>query len=154
MTSTIVQQRPVDQDRHLTPRGHLLLLLPQLLLALPLEVLLLSLGVQLRQLLVTLGLPGLLALEVALLALLLQVRLLDLLDDVLADALHLLEHLGAEVGLLDELVGDADKVLKDRQERLVVVVRGETVLEEDALPRRGLVEPGELSAANDARDLV
>lgn len=113
-----------------------------------------ALGVQLRQLLVALGLPGLLALEVALLALLLKVRLLDLLGDVLADALHLLEHLGAEVGLLDELVGDADKAFEDRQERLVVVVRGKAVLEEDTLPRRGLVEPGELSAMNDAFGLV
>ena len=130
----------------LCARGHLLLLLAHLLLALPLQVLLLALGVQLRQLQVPLGLLGLLALEVALLALLLDVRLLDLLDGLVAGALDLAQDLGPEVRVLDELVTDADEVLEDGQERLVVVVRRQVVLEVDALAGGSLLEPvGQIS---------
>lgn len=58
------------------------------------------------------------------------------------------------MGLLDKLVGDTDEALEDRQEWLVVVVRGQAVLEEDALPGCGLVKPIKGSATNTTLDLV
>lgn len=56
--------------------------------------------------------------------------------------------------LLDKLVGNTNEALEDRQEGLIVVVRGQAVLEEDALPGCGLVKPVKGSAANTTLDLV
>jgi hypothetical protein len=52
------------------------------------------------------------------------------------------------VGVLDELVGDADKVPEEGQQWLVIVVRGQAVLQEDALARGSLFESVEKIISN------
>lgn len=122
--------------------GHSLLLLLHLPLAFLLQVLLLSLGVERGQLLITLGLLGSFALIVALLGFLLQIRLLDLPGRLVAHALDLAQDFGSEVGIPGELIRQADGVLEDGQERLVVVVRREAVLEDDSLAGGCLIKAG------------
>lgn len=133
----------IPKTTQLCPLGHSLLLLALLLLALLFEVLLLTLGIKRGKLLVALSLLGLFALIVALLGLFLNVGLLDLLNRVLAHRLDLAQHLGAEVGLLSQLVRQADGVLEDGQQWGVVAVGGEAVLEEDALAGVGLLDTAE-----------
>lgn len=126
----------------LGPSSHLLSRPLGLSLPLLLQELLLRLGIHSGQLGVALGLALLLTLGRQLLGLFLLTRLLDALDHVIADRLDLAEDLGTEVSDLHELVGHAEEVLEDGQERLVVVVRGEAVLEEDALAGVGLLDTG------------
>jgi len=114
----------------------------ELLLALALQVLLLRLGVKLAQLLVALGLLGLLALLGTLLGLGLLLGLLDLANLLVAHNLHLAQHLRAEVSHLNQVVGHPQEVLEDRKQRGVVVVGWDAILEDDALTGTGLVKAG------------
>jgi hypothetical protein len=111
-----------------------------LLLLLLLEVSLLSLGVEALELGITLGLAGLLLLDEKLLLALALGALLELADGVLADGADLLGDLRAEVGNLDEDVGELEEVREERQEGVVVAIGGQGVLEEQALAGEGLFE--------------
>ena len=128
-------------NNRLRPHGLLLQAALHLLLALPVEVLLLGLGVERVELLVALGLLGALALLRALLGLAVLVRLLELLDGRLARRLDLAQHLGPEVAHLHQPVGQAQVALEDGHEVGVVVVGREAVLEVDALAGGRLVDP-------------
>lgn len=113
-----------------------------LLLPLLLEILLLRLGVEGVELGIPLRLLGLLLLDLELLGLFVLGLLLDGLDVLVADDAQLAGDLGAEVGLVDEDVGDVEEVAEDGDQAGVVVVGREAVLEEDALAGVGLVEAG------------
>ena len=99
------------------------------------------LSIHALELLVALRLLGAFALGVALLGLELLVGLLDLGDGLLADDADLAKDLRAEVGLLDEEVGEAEEVGEEGEDVVVFpVTGGEAVAEEDALAGGRLVE--------------
>lgn len=140
--------------KQLTTHGLLLLSLAELLLALLVKVLLLRLGIQSLEIGITLRLLSLLLLSSALLSILLLNDTFDLGNLGITHGAHLLEHLGTEVGIADQLVRQTDKVLEQGGELIVVVVRREVVLEEDALAGDGLVEGQGLVAGLVADDEV
>lgn len=130
--------------RILTADSHLLLGSALLLGSLLLEVLLLSLCVEALELSVALSLLRLFAIGGALLKLLLLDGLLDLVDLGVTRHAQLLENLGAEARAVDDSVRHADGVRQQGSEIVVVVGRGQVVLEVDALARSRLVESGGL----------
>lgn len=124
----------------LSPSCLLLGRLSQLLLTLSFEILLLCLGIESLELSIALGLLGLLTLRQTLLSLLIFLGLLDLLDGRITRCLDFAQDLGTETSRRDKHVGDPDELLENRNKVVVVVVRGEAVLEVNALAGSSLVD--------------
>ena len=99
----------------LSSRGHLLLVLSQLLLLLLLKILLLSLSIEAFEFKIPLQLLCFLSFYVSLLGLLLLVCLLQLTDRIFTGGANLAQDFGTEVSSLDKSIGKADEILEERK---------------------------------------
>jgi hypothetical protein len=126
----------------LSSRCHLLLVLPHLFFLFLLKVLLLSFSIKSLQFEISLQLLGLLTLRVSLLGLFFFVCLLEFSDGIVTSGTDFAKDFGAEMGTLDENVGQTDEVLEDWQ-GLGIIARGwNSHGEVDAFLWNGLFESG------------
>jgi hypothetical protein len=125
----------------LSSRGHLLLVLSQLLLLLLLKKLLLSLSIEALEFKISLQLLSFLSFQVSLLGLLLLVCLLQLTDRIFTGGANLAQDFGTEMSSLDKSIGKANEILEERKEIGIIAGGWKSHGEVDALLGNSFLKP-------------